>query len=64
MPSDRKQEGLVLIHSLKDNVTITRLDELGRGLTLNNRKMKEYAEILDREAADQDSLAERRSWSR
>jgi ABC-type sugar transport system ATPase subunit len=44
VPSDRKQEGLVLIHSLKDNVTITKLDELGRGLVLNARRMREYAE--------------------
>jgi len=43
VPSDRKQEGLVLIHSLKDNVAITKLDELGRGLRLNSRKMKQYA---------------------
>ncbi|HET6488055.1 MAG TPA: sugar ABC transporter ATP-binding protein [Spirochaetia bacterium] len=44
VPSDRKQEGLVLIHSLKDNVAVTKLDELGRGLKLNGRKMKRYAE--------------------
>jgi ABC-type sugar transport system ATPase subunit len=44
VPSDRKQEGLVLIHSLKDNVAITKLDELGRGLMLDNRRAKEYAE--------------------
>ncbi len=44
VPSDRKQEGLVLIHSLKDNVTVTKLDELGRGLKLNGRKMRKYAE--------------------
>jgi len=44
VPSDRKQEGLVLIHSLKNNVTITKIDELGRGFNLNNKKMKEYAE--------------------
>jgi ABC-type sugar transport system ATPase subunit len=44
VPSDRKQEGLVLIHSLRDNVTITRLDELGRGLMLNSRKAREYSE--------------------
>ena len=44
VPSDRKAEGLVLIHSLKDNLTITKLDELGRGLKLDNTKMKEYSD--------------------
>jgi ABC-type sugar transport system ATPase subunit len=45
VPSDRKAEGLVLIHSLKDNLTITKLDELGRGFKINNTKMKEYCDI-------------------
>ncbi|MFZ4616500.1 MAG: sugar ABC transporter ATP-binding protein [Rectinemataceae bacterium] len=44
VPSDRKAEGLVLIHSLKDNLTITKLDELGRGFKINGAKMKEYSD--------------------
>ncbi len=44
VPADRKQEGLVLIATLKDNIAITRLDELGRGFKLNNGRMKEYAD--------------------
>jgi ABC-type sugar transport system ATPase subunit len=44
VPSDRKAEGLVLIHSLKDNLTITKLDELGRGFKINNAKAKEYSD--------------------
>jgi len=44
VPSDRKQEGLVLIHSLKDNLTITKLDELGRGFRMNNSRAKEYTD--------------------
>ena len=44
VPSDRKAEGLVLIHSLKDNLTITKLDELGSGFRMNNAKAKEYSD--------------------
>ena len=44
VPSDRKAEGLVLIHSLKDNLTITKLDELGRGFRLNTARAREYSD--------------------
>ena len=44
IPSDRKQDGLVLIHSVKDNLTITQLDALGRGLHIDARKEKEYCD--------------------
>ena len=44
IPSDRKQEGLVLIHSVKDNLTITKLDELGRGLSMDTKKEKDYCD--------------------
>jgi len=44
IPSDRKQDGLVLIHSVKDNLTVTKLDELGRGLRIDSRREKEYCD--------------------
>ncbi len=44
IPSDRKQDGLVLIHSVKDNLTITQLDALGKGLHIDSRKEKEYCD--------------------
>ncbi|MEI6387177.1 MAG: sugar ABC transporter ATP-binding protein [Spirochaetota bacterium] len=44
VPSDRKAEGLILIHSLKDNLTITKLDELGKGFMIDNAKAKEYCD--------------------
>jgi ABC-type sugar transport system ATPase subunit len=44
VPSDRKAEGLVLIHSLKDNLTITKLDELGRGFMINSSRQREYSD--------------------
>jgi ABC-type sugar transport system ATPase subunit len=45
IPSDRKQEGLVLIHSVKDNMTITQIDGLGKGIRIDTRKEKEYCDI-------------------
>jgi len=44
IPSDRKQEGLVLINTVKNNLTVTRLDELGHGLKLDSRKEDYYCE--------------------
>lgn len=44
IPSDRKQEGLVLIHSVKDNMTVTQIDELGKGIRIDSRKEKEYCD--------------------
>ena len=44
IPSDRKQDGLVLIHSVKDNLTVTQVDDLGRGLGIDSRKEKEYCD--------------------
>lgn len=44
IPSDRKKDGLVLIHSVKDNLTLTQIDELGRGFSIDSRKEKEYCD--------------------
>jgi ABC-type sugar transport system ATPase subunit len=45
IPSDRKQEGLVLMQSVKDNLTITKLDELGPGLVMDMAKEREYCDL-------------------
>jgi ribose transport system ATP-binding protein/inositol transport system ATP-binding protein len=42
IPSDRKQEGLILIHSVKDNMTVTMIDELG--LMTNKKKERQYCD--------------------
>ncbi len=44
IPSDRKQDGLILIHSVKDNLTVTQIDELGRGIGIDSKKEKEYCD--------------------
>jgi len=44
IPSDRKEEGLVLMHSVKDNLTVTRVDEIGKGFKIDSKKEKEYCE--------------------
>lgn len=38
IPSDRKQEGLVLIHTVKNNLTITRIDDMGSPLKVDSKK--------------------------
>ncbi len=38
VPSDRKKEGLVLIHSVKYNTTATYIDSLKRGIVINSKK--------------------------
>jgi ABC-type sugar transport system ATPase subunit len=38
VPSDRKSEGLVLIHSVRNNISATYLDQLKRGLNLDKKK--------------------------
>ncbi len=43
VPSDRKQDGLVLIHSVKDNLTITCLKELEGFMSMNARKERQVA---------------------
>jgi len=44
IPSDRKQDGLVLINTVKNNLTITMVDELGRGLKMDSRREDAYCE--------------------
>lgn len=43
VPSDRKQEGLVLVHSVKDNLTITMLEKLGV-FKLDSKKERQYCD--------------------
>jgi len=42
IPSDRKQDGLVLINTVKNNLTITKIDEIGSGIKMDFRKEDEY----------------------
>lgn len=44
VPEDRKQQGLILIHSVKHNTSIVNLDNVCRGGLLNDRKEKELAQ--------------------
>jgi len=44
IPSDRKQDGLVLVNTVKHNLTITKIDELGKGLRIDFRKENEYCD--------------------
>jgi len=43
VPSDRKQDGLVLSNTVKNNLTITKIDELGQ-LLINNKKENIYCD--------------------
>ena len=38
VPSERKQDGLVVIHSVKDNITLTVLEQLRKGLAIDSKK--------------------------
>ena len=44
IPSDRKQDGLVLINTVKHNLTITMVDELSRGVKMDSRTENAYCE--------------------
>lgn len=44
IPSDRKQDGLVLINTVKNNLTITKLDEMGSALKIDFRQEDEYCD--------------------
>jgi ABC-type sugar transport system ATPase subunit len=44
VPSDRKQDGLVLINTVKNNLTVTKLDDLNRGLRIDRRTENAYCE--------------------
>jgi ABC-type sugar transport system ATPase subunit len=44
IPSDRKQDGLVLINTVKNNLTLTKVDDLGRGLKMDSRREDAYCE--------------------
>ncbi len=51
LPEDRKQQGLVLIHSVKDNITLPSIKTYCRSKVINELKVqskaKEYVEKLD-----------------
>jgi ABC-type sugar transport system ATPase subunit len=38
IPSDRKQDGLVLISTVRNNLTVTQIDDMGNGLRIDFRK--------------------------
>ena len=44
IPSDRKQDGMSLVHSVKENMTVTVLDSMRKGLSLDGKKEKEYCD--------------------
>lgn len=44
IPEDRRESGLILSRSVKDNIAITVLDQLSKGIILSGRKVKELAE--------------------
>ena len=49
IPEDRRREGLVLMHSVEENLIVPIFDKLKRGLLLENKKVADIAErsILD-----------------
>lgn len=44
IPEDRRREGLVLSHSLEQNVCITNLKKIKNGILINNRSGSKFAE--------------------
>lgn len=44
IPEDRRREGLVLMHSVEENLIVPIFDKLKRGLLLENRKVADIAE--------------------
>ena len=44
IPSDRKQEGLVIIHSVKDNLTLTILKKIRKLFMIDKKKEREYSD--------------------
>ena len=44
IPSDRKQDGLVLVNTVKNNLTITVLDEVSKGGILKPKLEREYCD--------------------
>ncbi len=44
VPADRKKEGLVLIHSVRDNTSITMIDELSSGGIINRKREKKIVQ--------------------
>ena len=50
VPSDRKQEGLVLIHSVKDNLTVTMLENWAA--LSSTVKKKRNTVTLDKQTGD------------
>jgi len=44
VPPDRKKDGLILIHSIKNNITLTIIDKIKKFFVINLKKEKEIAE--------------------
>ena len=44
VPSDRKQDGLIVIHSVKDNITVTILEQLRKGFVIDRKKERQYCD--------------------
>lgn len=44
VPEDRRTQGLVLMHSVKQNLTLPILDKMKKGVFLDKKKMKEVTE--------------------
>ena len=44
IPEDRRREGLVLMHSVEENLIVPIFDKLKRGLLLENKKVSDIAE--------------------
>ncbi len=62
VPSERKQDGLILSHSVKANVTIASLKKYKRGISLNlskeNERVKQWIDKLDIKSARVNTLVE------
>jgi ABC-type sugar transport system ATPase subunit len=62
VPSERKQDGLILSHSVKANVTIASLKKYKRGISLNltkeNQRVQQWIEKLDIKSARVNTLVE------
>ena len=44
IPSDRKQDGLVLVNTVKNNLTVTVLNEISNGGVINGKTEREYCD--------------------
>lgn len=45
VPEDRKQQGLILIHSIRENIGYSNFDSVTSGGWINGRKLREFARL-------------------